>query len=179
MFLVGTLLSLITNDQDTKVKWEVRAEVAWTMVLSTADPVLDVIVLIDWYYYSHHGHPGLGEYGDGGLKEFIFYDLRVAQQVYGPSLYIGIGFLVLSVIASTLNYYFTADFVTVPGFCLHLLGFGCVYDGMQLLIDPVLPPWKCIVGTEEKRWSRFSHSKAIESIVEALPFTILQCFALI
>jgi len=91
----------------------------------------------------------------------------------------GIVFLLLSEIASTVNYYFTTDFVTVHGFCLHLLGFGCVYDGTQLLMNPVLPPWKCAVETEDRRWSRFSNSKAVESILEALPCTLLQCFVLI
>jgi len=177
---VGTLLRLITEDEKTITKWEIRVEVSCTLLLSLMDPVTDALVINEWMLIYRGGYLfSSTEYTIG--NESIHARYKV---MWILAAYIGIVILVMSEIVSTFIYVrWHKDHVTIYGVLLHLIGLGAVHDAMSLLKNPVRPPWDSKIGESNQvaaeTWLRFFHSRAVESVCEALPFAIFQCFILV
>jgi len=177
-------MRLITDDEEKIINWDIRAEVIFPALLSLVDPVTDILVINEWIRYFRNG--------------FSFTDLNAAWNpefqssviadetgyVWALISYVGICILVLSQLVSALVYVcWDENDVTCSGVFLHLLGFGSVYHGMTLIKNPVPHPWELKVGESNEvgaqTWLRYFHVRAVESVVEALPFAIFQTFVLV
>jgi len=171
MILVRFILQLITDDEVKIINWDIRIEVMFTALLSLIDPVTDILVIMEWKSEWRYNSSMVEHFGS---RRFAFALFTV----------VGICILVLSQFVSTLVYVrWDNNNVTRSGVFLHLLGFGPVYHAMILIKNPGPHPWELKVGeTNEvgaQTWIRYFHIRAVESVVEALPFTIFQTFVMV